>query len=61
MDAIGISGIIMNSDSRDSNLDDFDSQTSDLETDSDDDTIQAASPAQVPTSQARTAKQQYIE
>ena len=60
MDVFTTSDIIMNCDSDDSDLDfsgdDFDIQTSDSE--SDDDAVQAASSAQLLTSQARTAQQQ---
>ena len=63
MDALGISGIVMNSDSEDNDLDDscsdfddgLDLMTSDSKTDSDDDAILAA-----PPSQAMAAKKQYI-
>ena len=68
MDALEVSEIFMNIDSKDSDLDDsfsdfdddLDLTTSDSETDSDDDeALQAASPSLVSTSQATAAKQQY--
>ena len=61
MDALQANKIIMNSDSDNSDLDfsddDFDTQTNNLESDSDDDAVQATSPAQLLTSQVKTVQQ----